>query len=227
MRREVSRGEPYYTNKVDVYSFAIVLWQLLTREATPYAGIRDSEEVARLVAMEQCRLPFPNGTPEALKNLIKTNWSDDPSRRMTCFEIKEKLQELRQSIEVDQKDGEWIESPRIVDISRIETADQLNMEKQNGQSHSLNTIAQDCSRNSNSSNPPSTKASFGKVLHRKARSSGSLTTSNNEFPTGGKKSEHKQETIFKTNTVVPIRRVSSMVELTSPPSMDISCGVAS
>jgi len=99
MPPEVIRHEKY-SFQADVYSFALVLWQLLTHEE-PFQG-RSQVEAAGLVALEHARPPFPPGTPNELKVLIEESWSDRPEDRPSFQEIDVRLQKFADSVTPDQ-----------------------------------------------------------------------------------------------------------------------------
>ena len=60
---EVLLGERY-SHKCDMYSFGVVIWELVTG-VVPFDGI-NRNELARKVAVEGMRLPPPPGTPHGL-----------------------------------------------------------------------------------------------------------------------------------------------------------------
>ena len=105
MASEVIRHEDY-TFSVDVYSFAIILWQLLTREE-PFVDV-DSVEAARLVAREIRRPPMPPEVPAALEEMIKANWDDNPDSRWTFERISTDLRKMQNSL--TSKEKEYLES---------------------------------------------------------------------------------------------------------------------
>jgi len=104
MAPEIVRHE-HYSEKADVYSFAITLWQLLTRENpfAPYSSI----EAAGKVAIERVRPPFPVGIPAPVMNLIKECWAEEPSSRLSFTEICKKLGEFNLT---DPKDVRWLQA---------------------------------------------------------------------------------------------------------------------
>ena len=74
------------TNKVDVYSYAIILWEMLTKDS-PYP-LLSSAQVACQVIMGR-RPIVPEQTPEPLAKLIQQCWSDDPDERPPFQQIVE------------------------------------------------------------------------------------------------------------------------------------------
>jgi len=77
MAPEVIRHESYSSN-ADVYSFGIVLWQLITREV-PFATLSPIQ-TAYAVA-EGCRPEIPASTPEPLQRIIRACWDEDSHKR--------------------------------------------------------------------------------------------------------------------------------------------------
>ena len=84
MAPETFSGENY-SNKVDVYSYAVLLWEMLT-ESTPFRG-KNPIQIMTIVYQRNERLRIPSNTPEPLKNLIKRCWDRNPDVRPTFAEI--------------------------------------------------------------------------------------------------------------------------------------------
>ncbi|EAY16849.1 TKL family protein kinase [Trichomonas vaginalis G3] len=68
-----------YTLAVDVYAYAILLWELLAEEI-PYNGY-SVPQIMRTVCMNDQRLTIPQGTPPNLAKLIQLCWNRDPEKR--------------------------------------------------------------------------------------------------------------------------------------------------
>lgn len=103
---EVIRHESY-SNMADVYSYAVVLWQLLSRE-DPYMGLSQIEAAGK-VALERARPPFPLGTPPAVIDLIETCWSENPNDRYSFEELCTTLPKTQSRISsINEK---WIDAP--------------------------------------------------------------------------------------------------------------------
>ena len=77
MAPEVIRHESYSSN-ADVYSFGIVLWQLITREI-PFSTL-SPVQTAYAVA-EGDRPTIPTSTPEPLQRIIRACWDKDSHKR--------------------------------------------------------------------------------------------------------------------------------------------------
>jgi serine/threonine protein kinase len=106
MSPEIIRHETY-TQTADVYSYGIILWQLLTRE-DPFADLGQIEAAA-VVAMEFARPPFPPDTPSAVKDLIEICWNEDPSSRPSFVNIIFALSQLDGSI--NEAERTWLDAP--------------------------------------------------------------------------------------------------------------------
>lgn len=74
-----------YNNKVDVYAFAILLWELLT-EQTPFKGKNPMQIMTEVTRMGE-RPPMPKSVPPALNDLIKICWNQTPNERPTFEQI--------------------------------------------------------------------------------------------------------------------------------------------
>lgn len=101
MASEVIRHEDY-TLSADVYSFAIILWQLLTREE-PFMDV-NALDAARLVAIEMQRPPMPPNVPAALEEMIRSNWDESPSSRWTFETISGSLRTLQTSLTPSERE---------------------------------------------------------------------------------------------------------------------------
>jgi serine/threonine protein kinase len=78
MAPEVALSKPY-SEKVDVYSFGIILWQLLTGKA-PFARCNRGD-IMDSVVKRHYRPPLCYDWPQALRSLIEDCWSPIPERR--------------------------------------------------------------------------------------------------------------------------------------------------
>lgn len=78
MAPEVIRNEPC-SEKVDIWSFGVVLWELLTCEV-PYKDI-DSSAIIWGVGNNTLSLPIPKGCPQGFQFLVNLCWSLKPRNR--------------------------------------------------------------------------------------------------------------------------------------------------
>lgn len=81
-----------YSEKADIYSFAILLWELVAR-AVPYVG-QNSLMVARAVAYKSLRPTIPSFCPDLLQSVMISCWADDANRRPSFKEILALIDEI-------------------------------------------------------------------------------------------------------------------------------------
>lgn len=79
-----------YNEKVDVYSYAFVLWEMLTRKV-PYAEMTNLAIYDHIIN-RNWRLPIPQETPEGLRKLITRCWSRNPADRPCFAEIVQQFE---------------------------------------------------------------------------------------------------------------------------------------
>ena len=77
-----------YTNKVDVYSFGVIVWEILT-EQIPWKD-KNTVNVALMVSQNK-RPEIPGHCPVELKKLITACWNQDPSKRPSFAQIVRRL----------------------------------------------------------------------------------------------------------------------------------------
>ncbi|XP_069700735.1 mitogen-activated protein kinase kinase kinase 13-B isoform X3 [Periplaneta americana] len=78
MAPEIIRNEPC-SEKVDIWSYGVVLWELLTCE-TPYKDV-DSSAIMFGVGNYSLHLPIPSTCPDGFRLLVKQCWNAKPRNR--------------------------------------------------------------------------------------------------------------------------------------------------
>nr|CAB3488221.1 unnamed protein product [Digitaria exilis] len=95
MAPEFLRGEPS-NEKCDVYSFGVILWELLTMQQ-PWSGLGPAQVVGA-VAFQNRRLPIPKDTSPELAALVESCWDDDPRQRPSFSSIVDTLKKLLKAL---------------------------------------------------------------------------------------------------------------------------------
>nr|POF05612.1 putative serine/threonine-protein kinase [Quercus suber] len=86
------------TEKVDVYSFGIVMWELLTGEE-PFAKMRSEELIAGIIKGD-LRPEIPNWCDPAWRSLMESCWSSDPNSRPAFSEIAKELRTMSAALNI-------------------------------------------------------------------------------------------------------------------------------
>ncbi|XP_057313315.1 integrin-linked protein kinase-like [Hydractinia symbiolongicarpus] len=94
MSPEVLRSNPASVDQrsADMWSFAIIMWELATREV-PYISL-SAMECGMKIATEGCRPPMQPGMPQQLNKLITLCWNADPTKRPRFDQIVPILQKM-------------------------------------------------------------------------------------------------------------------------------------
>lgn len=83
-----------YSEKADVFSFAIIMWEILTREE-PYGRVaRQGLRLAHMVAVEGLRPPIPAYCPKEWADLMRRMWDADEHKRPGFDEVLDILQPM-------------------------------------------------------------------------------------------------------------------------------------
>uniref|UniRef100_A0A8C5B8R2 Mitogen-activated protein kinase kinase kinase n=1 Tax=Gadus morhua TaxID=8049 RepID=A0A8C5B8R2_GADMO len=84
MAPEVIRNEPV-SEKVDIWSFGVVLWEMLTGEI-PYKDV-DSSAIIWGIGNNSLQLPIPDSCPDGFKILLRQCWNIKPRNRPSFRQI--------------------------------------------------------------------------------------------------------------------------------------------
>lgn len=101
MAPEVIEHKPY-DHKADVFSFGIVLWELLTGEI-PYAYLTPLQAAIGVV-QQGLRPTIPKNTHPKLAELLEKCWQQDPTERPDFSEILDILKQLTREFGDDGED---------------------------------------------------------------------------------------------------------------------------
>lgn len=84
-----------YTSKSDVWSFGILLWEIVTLGGNPYPGVENTNIYQML--REGYRMPKPSNCPDSLYEMMESCWEVNPSRRPDFTQLKADLDKKMES----------------------------------------------------------------------------------------------------------------------------------
>lgn len=105
-----------FTHKTDVWSFGILMWEIVTLGSTPYATM-GAREVMRRVR-DGYRLDRPSHCRPELFRVITQCWHSEPSKRPTFAELKVELGQLLSDSELN---GSYVDLDSYADEMRRDT----------------------------------------------------------------------------------------------------------
>lgn len=124
MAPELLTQNCFYTSKVDVYAYGIVLWELASSE-TPFKGA-DIKTISNKVSVEDLRPSLPKGLNYSMSNLVFQCWDKEPKNRPSFLDIVEMFEANEIIFDGSDKDVvmEYIKSKkktgrRSMDIEKL------------------------------------------------------------------------------------------------------------
>jgi len=130
MSPEVLQGVPS-NEKSDVYAYALLLWELWTRDQRPFSYVASIEEFFDDVIEKQIRPTLPTDVPNDVANLIRRCWAQDPAQRPSLDQVIHDIDEIIVNTLVKDTEGRqvWSELRAAKDISYPFAVDSLVLEK--------------------------------------------------------------------------------------------------
>ncbi|XP_020616009.1 tyrosine-protein kinase receptor Tie-1-like [Orbicella faveolata] len=81
-----------YTTQSDVWSYGVLLYEILTVGGSPYPGIH-ARQIARKL-QEGFRMPKPKHVDNKLYQIMLKCWEENPSDRPTFAKLKDTMKEM-------------------------------------------------------------------------------------------------------------------------------------
>ncbi|XP_052236107.1 tyrosine-protein kinase Fer-like [Dreissena polymorpha] len=78
-----------FTPMSDVWSFGVLMWEILSNGSEPYLGYTDAQTLKKVE--EGYRMPAPQNTPDSIYQLMLKCWEKTPSSRITFQEMQNRL----------------------------------------------------------------------------------------------------------------------------------------
>ncbi len=85
-KRSKAKEKQHYTNKIDVFSFAVILWELWHSPSIPWEQEIDEKEIEKKVKRGERPL-ISEHCPSEWKKLLHQCWAGDPVERFSFDDV--------------------------------------------------------------------------------------------------------------------------------------------
>ncbi|XP_064616868.1 angiopoietin-1 receptor-like [Liolophura sinensis] len=86
-----------YTKQSEVWSFGVLMWEIMTYGATPYGKMK-SKEIRHLLS-QNCRLACPKSCQIPLYTVMLECWKDDPAERPSFQDLSRRLVDMTTDVQ--------------------------------------------------------------------------------------------------------------------------------
>jgi serine/threonine protein kinase len=94
-----SEADKNYSFKVDVYSFGMVCYEIMTGHI-PFPNVASMTDLRKMIKYDGLRPKIPEQYPECLTTLVKTCYHSDPTTRPLFVDICAELRHIKCSLMV-------------------------------------------------------------------------------------------------------------------------------
>lgn len=91
-----------FTVESDVWSFGVLVWEIFTFGARPYAGMSNGEAIGAIVKCR--RLERPRECPDDVVGVMNQCWNPDPTKRPRFFYLHKMLSALAKTNESEEEE---------------------------------------------------------------------------------------------------------------------------
>ena len=141
MPPEVMMGRKV-TEKADVYSYGIVLWEIVTQQI-PFPDMKSFPKFRQMVCLNNVRPPMDDIKLPSVRNLLDLCWHKDPDTRPSFEEIVKMIEVIMIDCAIEDEQGRefWKGTfpgqeyapldeflPRFLEFSGLETPDTVHLE---------------------------------------------------------------------------------------------------